>query len=203
MKTPVSLLFVFLIFTGCSLSKMIPSQWVSEDFKNQKFDRMLVFANTQDTNLQIEFENKMAVALAKNGIVSLTMHSIFPEIEYKEDYSQEAIDQFILNCNKRNIDKVLVASQKSVSVDTLVARTLHNYFNSLESLKLGSTDGERLVYDKKEMTTCTLEATVYDIDMASKDTPIATTTLKVINPKSLEKLKEHFLIAITQLFENR
>ncbi|MFT7071235.1 hypothetical protein [Patiriisocius sp. Uisw_017] len=201
MKTSIGLLLTFLIFASCSTSKVIPSQWLSEDFKNQKFDRLLVYANTEDIDLQFEFEDNMAIVLSKKGLFPVKMHDIFPEIEYKEKHSQEKIDQFVLDCKEKNIDKVLIASQKSISVDTVVANSLHNYFNTLESLKLGSDKEENLVYNVKELTTYILEAAVYDIAITSEDKPIATTTLKAINPKSIEKLKKSFLNAISQLFD--
>ncbi|GEQ87007.1 hypothetical protein ULMS_25150 [Patiriisocius marinistellae] len=188
---------------GCSTSKTIPSQWVSADFKNQKIDRLLVYANTEDTNLQVEFENKVALSLTKQGLSPLKMHVIFPEISYKENRTQEEINQFALECKNKNINKVLLASRKSMIVDTVNTKSLHNYFNTLEPLKLGKTDVNSLVYDKKEIITYTLEAAVYDIGTTSEDKPIATSTLKAINPKSLDKLKEEFLDAIVLLFKNK
>ena len=75
--------------------------------------------------------------------------------------------------------------------------------NSLEPLKLNSRNEDDLVYEKKEITTYTLEAAVYDIAVTSEDKPIATTILKAINPKSFEKLENTFLNAIKKLFNSR
>ncbi|WP_432411740.1 hypothetical protein [Rasiella sp. SM2506] len=201
MKTTIWLLLVLFIFTSCSTSKVIPSQWVSENFQNQKFDSILVYASTEDRTLQKEFEDMMAIALVKEGITPLKMHEVFPEIAYKDNHSQEEINQFVLECKGKNINKVLLASQKSISVDTMVAKSLRNYMNSLEPLKLGSTSVDNLEYDKKELTTYTLEAVVYDIAVTSEDKPIASTTLKATNPKSPKRLKKKFLNSIVSLFK--
>ena len=131
------------------------------------------------------------------------MHTIFPEIEYKENRSQEEINQFIVACKNKNIDKVLLASRKSKIVDTIRTNSLHNYFNTLEPLKLGKADLDNLVYDKEQRTTYTLEAAVYDIAATSEDKPIAITTLEATNPKSLEILKDDFLNTIVKLFKDK
>lgn len=203
MKISTLLFLISFICIGCSASKTIPTQWISDGFASQKIDRLLVFANTEDTDLQVEFENRMALALEKEGIITYKMHSIFPDIAYKEDRSQEEINQFVLECKNKNIDKVLLASRKSLIIDTIRANSLHNYFNTLEPLKLGKADTDNLVYDKKEVTTYTLEAALYDLSVTSEDKPIAVTTLKATDPKSLERLKGDFLTAIMTLFENK
>lgn len=203
MKNIIWLSLALLVFAGCSTSKAIPSQWASKEFKEQKLDRMLVFASTEDKSLQIDFENEVAMVLIAEGITPLKMHKIFPEVEYKENHSQEEIEQFVLRCKSKGIDKVLLASQKSMTVDTVLVKSLHNYMNSLEPLKLKSKNESDLEYDEKELTTYTLEAAVYDIAVTAEDKPIATTTLKATNPKSLENIKGNFLNAIKKLFKNR
>jgi hypothetical protein len=203
MKNIIWLLITLLVFAGCSTSKTIPSQWVSKDFKEKEFNRMLVFASTEDKGLQIDFENEVAKVLVAYGINPLKMHEIFPKIEYKENHSQEEIKQFVLQCKNKGIDKVLFASQKSMTVDTILAKSLHNYMNSLEPLKLNSKSESDLEYEKEEIHTYILEAAVYDITVTAEDKPIATTTLKATNPKSREKLKGQFLNSIEQLFESR
>ena len=80
MKSIIWLSLALLICTGCSTSKTIPSQWMSNEFKKQQFDRMLVFANTEDRELQNRFEDKMALLLAAEGIAPLKMHELFPEV---------------------------------------------------------------------------------------------------------------------------
>ncbi|RDK89020.1 hypothetical protein [Marinirhabdus gelatinilytica] len=203
MKNTIWLLVLLLISTACSTSKTIPSQWMSNEFKETPFDRMLVFANTEDKVLQDRFEDKMATVLVSEGITPVKMHELFPEVEYKEDYSQEEIDNFVQRCTAKDIDKVLVASQKSMTVDTVLAKNLRNYFNSLEPLSLSHKKDEDLVYDKKELTTYTIEAAVYDIAVTTEDKPIATTTLKVTDPKSNERIENRFLKEIEKLFKNR
>jgi hypothetical protein len=70
-------------------------------------------------------------------------------------------------------------------------------------LKMGGRSEDVLEYDKKELTTYTLEAAVYDIVKSAEDKPIATTTLKATNPRSPKTLKKRFLNAIVMLFKSR
>ncbi|QIE59110.1 hypothetical protein G5B37_05920 [Rasiella rasia] len=203
MKIPSYLLLIFFVCISCSTTKTIPSQYISQEFRELQLDRMLVFANTEDTALQNRFEDKMAVVLRENGITPFKMHEVFPDIEYKESHSQEEIKDFILQCKKKDIDKVLFASQKSMTVDTVLTKSLHNYMNSLEPLRLHSDTEENLEYDKTQITTYTIEAAVYDIAVSSEDKPIATATLKATNPKSFDKLENKFLNAIKKLFKSR
>lgn len=197
------LLILAILTLSCSSSKITTSQWVSNEFKNQDIDRILIFANTEDSDLQKEFENRTAALLSKEGISPVTMHELFPTIEYKEVRSQEEINQFVSECKDKNIDKILFASQKSVIVDTVKTKSLHNYMNSLEPLKIGYTPKEKLEYKTKEITTYIIEAAVYDIDATTVNKPIATTTLKATNPKSTTVLKERLLKAIVTLFESK
>jgi len=203
MKIITWLSFVLLICVGCATSKTIPSQWKSEEFKEQQFNRMLVFANTPDRILQDEIEDKMAIILVSEGMTPVKMHDLFPDIEYKENRSQEEIAAFVLKCKKEGVDKVLLASQKEMIVDTVIAKSLHNYMNSLEPLGLNSKNKDELEYDEKEIITYIIEAAIYDIAVTSEDKPIATTTLKATNPKSLEKIKTKFLKSIKKLFQSR
>lgn len=205
MKITTYILLLFLIFTGCSSSKIEKSNWQSEEFKTQKIDRILVYASTEDKALQIRFENKMANLFAEKGITPLKMNELFPEIEHKENHTQEEINQFVLECKEKNIEKVLLASRKSMEIDTILAKTLHNYMNTLEPLRMTSKsqNEEDLTFDKKEIITYTLEAAVYDIKKTSEDKPIASTTLKATNPKSVDVLEGKLLNAIKKLFKSQ
>lgn len=203
MKKITSFLLTTFLLLSCSTSQITSSQWLSESFKNETIDRLLIFVNSEDSALQSEIENRTAAMLLKNGIESLKMHELFPEIEYKETRSQEEINVFVEECKAKNIDKILFASQKSVRVDTLIAKSLHNYMNSLEPLKLNPVSEEDTQYDVKEITTYTIEAAVYDIGMTTEDKPIATTTIKATDPKSIEILKDRFLTAVEKLFASK
>ncbi|WP_178988529.1 hypothetical protein [Winogradskyella schleiferi] len=205
MKIITRLLLLILICTGCSSSKIIPSLWQSQEFKTQTFDRILVYASTEDKELQRRFENKMAKLFAEKDITALKMNALFPEIEYKENHTQDEINEFVTRCKSKNIDKVLLASQKSKNIDTVNAKTLHNYMNSLEPLNLTSQrkDENDLTYDKKVIITYNIEAAVYDLSISSEDRPIASTALKATNPKSLNQLEDHFLNAIKKLFKDK
>ncbi len=201
MKIASSLILTLLIVVSCSSSKTTPSQWISDDFKVENIERLLIYANTDDISLQAEFEETLAQALEKEGIATLKMNTAFPHIKYDENHTNEEINQFVLECKAKNIDKVLLASRTSLVIDTIRTKSLQNYMNSLQPISFRKSDGETLVYDTKEVTTHMLEAAVYDIERTnSKDEPVATVALKVINPKSIETLKSDFLKTIMNLF---
>ncbi|WP_432410859.1 hypothetical protein [Rasiella sp. SM2506] len=129
------------------------------------------------------------------------MHEIFPLVKYKKELTNKEIDKFVLECKEKNIDRILFASQKSTSVDTIRTKSLHNYMNSLEPLKLDSNRDDNLEYDTKEIMTYIIEAAVYDIGTTTQDKPIATTTLTASNPNSVDVIKKHFLKAVVKLFD--
>ncbi|WP_298351073.1 hypothetical protein [uncultured Dokdonia sp.] len=203
MKIAIRYVLVLLFLSSCTSSKLIPSQYVSDAFKEASLDRILIFGNTEDKELQNRFENKMAVIMQAEGIVPYKMHEVFPDVVYKEERTQTEIEQFIVNCKSKNIDKILFASRKSITVDTVLSKSLHNYMNSLEPLRMGSSSSQDLSYDKKEVVTYIIEAAVYDIATTSEDKPIATTTLKAVAPKSLDDLENKFIKAIEKLFKSR
>lgn len=200
-KLTFLLLFTILV-SSCSSSKITRTEWHSDDFKSQQNERILIFANTEDIELQREFENEVAIILLNEGISPFKMHELFPTIEYKEEPSHEEITEFVTACKAKNIDKVLFATQKSVTVDTVHRKSLNNYMNSLAPLRL-EPQNDALEYDTKEITTYSIEAAVYDINTTTEDKPIATTTLTATNPKSMYVLKKHLLKGITILFKDR
>lgn len=202
MKKVTLLLLLAILIASCSSSKITSSQWMSDDFKNLNIDRILVFASTEDVELQREFEERTSAELRAKGMTPVKMHDEFPDIHYKEAHTQEEINEFIADCKVLNIDKILFASRKSMTVDTVRAKSIHNYMNTLEPLKLGDKDEENLAYDTKEITTYIVEAAVYDIAVSKEDKPIATATVKATNPKSLDLLKERFLKAVVKLFDS-
>jgi len=203
MKIALQYILVLLALSSCSPSKIVPSQYISDAFKEATLDRILVFGNTEDKELQNRFENKMSVILRSEGITPYKMHEVFPDIEYKEERTQAEIETFIADCKSKNIDKILFASRKSITVDTVLAKSLRNYMNSLEPLRMGTSSAQDLSYDKKEIVTYIIEAAVYDIALTSEDKPIATTTLKAVAPKSLDNLEDKFIKAVEKLFKSR
>lgn len=202
MKKITLLIYIIVLVSSCSTSKIESNSWVSEDFKPKSVERMLIFANTEDTSLQSDFENKTSEVLSKKGITTVTMHELFPQVKYQEERSPEEINAFIVECKNKNIDKILFASQKSITVDTVLTKSLHNYMNSLKPLELGkTTSNEKVEYDTKKITTYTIEVAIYNINTTINHQPIAKTEVKATNPKSVKKLKEYIISDISKLFD--
>ncbi|WOI23756.1 hypothetical protein [Nonlabens ulvanivorans] len=203
MKKITLFVTIIILSISCSSSNITASQWMSDDFKNESIDIMLIYANTEDQDLQKDFENETADMLTQKGITSYKMHEVFPDVTYKEVRTQQEINTFIKDCQEKNISKILFASQKSVSIDTVATKSLHNYMNSLQPLNIDGPDQKNIEYDTEEVTTYIIEAAVYDIDKTKEDKPIATTTVTASNVKSLDQIKERLLKEITILFKNK
>lgn len=200
MKNFTFIIGIMILCASCSSSKITTKQWKSDGFDNQTIDKILVFANTEDATLQQEFEDETAQILTQEGILTYKMHEIFPDVVYKEVRTQEEIAAFVEDCKEKQISKILFATKKSQTVDTVMSKSLHNYMNGLHTLSLERYNEEEPEYDTKQVTTYVIEAAIYDINEPSQDAPIATTSVTATDPKSLDKIKDQLLKSIKQLF---
>lgn len=200
MKNFTFIIGIMILCASCSSSKITTKQWKSDGFNNQTIDKILVFANTEDATLQQEFEDETAQILTQEGILTYKMHEIFPDVVYKEVRTQEEIAAFVEDCKEKQISKILFATKKSQTVDTVMSKSLHNYMNGLHTLSLERYNEEEPEYDTKQVTTYVIEAAIYDINEPSQDAPIATTSVTATDPKSLDKIKDQLLKSIKQLF---
>ena len=200
MKNFTFIIGIMILCASCSSSKITTKQWKSDGFDNQTIDKILVFANTEDATLQQEFEDETAQILTQEGILTYKMHEIFPDVVYKEVRTQEEIAAFVEDCKEKQISKILFATKKSQTVDTVMSKSLHNYMNGLHTLSLERYNEEEPEYDTKQVTTYVIEAAIYDINEPSQDAPIATTRVTATDPKSLDKIKDQLLKSIKQLF---
>ncbi|PQJ22369.1 hypothetical protein BST94_02005 [Nonlabens xylanidelens] len=200
MKNSIFIIGILILCASCSTSKMTTASWKSDGFDNQTIDKILVYANTDDQKLQKEFEDQTAQILIKEGIFTYKMHDIFPDIVYKEVRTQEEIAAFVEDCKEKQISKILFATKKSQTVDTVMSKSLHNYMNGLHTLSLERYNEDEPEYDTKQVTTYVIEAAVYDINEPSQNAPIATTSVTATDPKSLDKIKDQLLKSIKQLF---
>ena len=200
MKNFTFIIGIMILCASCSSSKITTKQWKSDGFNNQTIDKILVFANTEDATLQQEFEDETAQILTQEGILTYKMHEIFPDVVYKEVRTQEEIAAFVEDCKEKQISKILFATKKSQTVDTVMSKSLHNYMNGLHTLSLERYNDEEPEYDTKQVTTYVIEAAIYDINEPSQDAPIATTSVTATDPKSLDKIKDQLLKSIKQLF---
>ncbi|MBF4984142.1 hypothetical protein FNJ87_07320 [Nonlabens mediterrranea] len=202
MKKTILFISIIFIMVSCSSSKITATNWVSDDFKNEPIDKILIFANTEDRDLQMAFEKETAAYLTQQGITSLQTHVTFPDLTYKEVITQEEINSFINDCQEKNISKILFANKKSISVDTVAVKSLNNYMNSLQPLIIDGPDQSDVELETEEITTYIVEAAVYDINKTTEDKPIATTTVTASNVESLDQIKDRLLKEIKKLFKN-
>ncbi|WP_405351836.1 hypothetical protein [Nonlabens sp. Asnod3-H03] len=200
MKKITFIIGIIILCVACSSSKMTTSKWLADDFNNQPTDKVLIYASTPDIVLQKEFENETAQVLSDLDITTFKMHDTFPDVTYKEERTQEEIAAFLKHCKEKQINKILFASKKSQTVDTVMSKSLHNYMNDLHALSIEGYDDD-LEYETDQVTTYVIEAAVYDINKTSKDAPVATTSITAMNPKSLDHIKTRLLKSIKQIFK--
>ncbi|GAL75700.1 hypothetical protein JCM19275_1583 [Nonlabens ulvanivorans] len=200
MKKITFIIGIIILCVACSSSKMTTSKWLADDFNNQPTDKVLIYASTPDIILQKEFENETAQVLSDLDITIFKMHDTFPDVMYKEERTQEEIAVFLKDCKEKQINKILFASKKSQTVDTVMSKSLHNYMNDLHALSIEGYDDD-LEYETDQVTTYVIEAAVYDINKTSKDAPVATTSITAMNPKSLDDIKTRLLKSIKQIFK--
>ncbi|MEO9501087.1 hypothetical protein [Nonlabens ulvanivorans] len=200
MKKITFIIGIIILCVACSSSKMTTSKWLADDFNNQPTDKVLIYASTPDIVLQKEFENETAQVLSDLDITTFKMHDTFPDVMYKEERTQEEIAAFLKDCKEKQINKILFASKKSQTVDTVMSKSLHNYMNDLHALSIEGYDDD-LEYETDQVTTYVIEAAVYDINKTSKDAPVATTSITAMNPKSLDDIKTRLLKSIKQIFK--
>ncbi|PQJ32871.1 hypothetical protein BST92_13495 [Nonlabens arenilitoris] len=200
MKKITFIIGIIILCAACSSTKMTTSKWLSADFNNQSTDKVLIYASTPDIVLQKEFENETAQVLSDLDITTFKMHDTFPDVIYKEERTQEEITAFLKDCKEKQINKILFASKKSQTVDTVMSKSLHNYMNDLQALSIEGYQDD-LVYETDQVTTYVIEAAVYDINKLEKDAPIATTSITAMNPKSLDDIKTRLLKSIKKIFK--
>ena len=130
MKTLTWTLLLLIVVSGCSSSKIIPTQWASSDFNAEQINTLLVYANTEDKALQVDFENMVATALTNKGVTMFKMHDEFPDIEYKENPSQEEIKE--LKELKSNLKNNPLAIEGIDELSQLLEQASYgDFFNSL------------------------------------------------------------------------
>ena len=204
MRTIILLLLVVVLVVGCSTTKMDSENWTADTYIPTAQTRILVIANTDAIDLQREFENKMARALAKKGFKSLKMNELLPQIPYKQERSDEEIEQIVQLFKGKGIRTVVLASQKSVETKTVASKSsFKNYLNSIQPLKMEGTRESNLEYDMEDLVTYTLEAVVYQLSLPQGERAVASTTITAVNPNSEEEVQKRFLKEIEILFTEK
>ena len=204
MRWVIFFAFIGCFITSCSLTKIDSSNWMDSAYVPGTQTRMLVIANTDDKQLQQEYENRMALQLKNKGIIPLKMHKLLPQIPYKEERTDEEVEQIVTLFKEKGIRTVLLASQKSVETKEVASRlSFKNYMNSIEPLRTDGVVNKNLSYDMVEQTTYTVEAVVYDLAKSQGNRAVASTTVVAVNPDSKEKVVRRFFKEIELLFGKR
>ncbi|GAK90595.1 hypothetical protein JCM19297_1911 [Nonlabens ulvanivorans] len=97
---------------------------MSDDFKNESIDIMLIYANTEDQDLQKDFENETADMLTQKGITSYKMHESFQTLPIRKLEHRKRL-MHLLKIAKRKISAKYFLPLKNPSLSTRLPQSLY------------------------------------------------------------------------------
>ncbi len=197
---PIVFLFALALATGKSL-KMVTS-WFNPQYQGQTFHKVLVIGVAQDLAVRADFEDKMAIRIARPGIETIPGNQILlrPDANAKPDF--EYLRAQIKN---NGIDAVVVS--RLLSVDKKVTYVPSStyvapfpYYYSFYGY-LGAV--YPVVYDPsytREDTTVRVETNVYATSKPDGDL-VWTGVSDSFNPKSAKKVADGLVKEIPERME--
>lgn len=197
-------LIVFLLaLTGASgkALKMVTS-WFNPQYEGQKFHKVLVIGVAHDLAVRADFEDKMAVQIARPGMETIPGHQILlrPDPNAKPDF-----DYLRAQIKSNHIDAVVVSrllgvDKKVTSVPSSTYIAPFPYYYSFYGY-LGAV--YPVVYDPgytREDTTVRVETNVYATSKPDGDL-VWTGVSDSFNPKSAKKVADGLVKEIPKRME--
>ena len=195
-------LIVFLLaLTGASGKslKMVTS-WFNPEYEGQKFHKLLVIGVAQDLAVRADFEDKMAVQIARPGMETIPGNQILlrPDPNAKPDF-----DYLRAQINSNHVDAVVVSRLLSVDKTSVPSSTYiapFPYYYSFYGY-LGAV--YPVVYDPgytREDTTVRVETNVYATSKPDGDL-VWTGVSDSFNPKSAKKVADGLVKEIPKRME--
>jgi len=202
---PASRLFRQLLFSSLTgliaLLLMLPAasgksfkvvtSWLNPQYEGQKFHKVLVIGVAQDTEVRADFEDKMALQIARPGMEAIPGNQILlrPDPQAKPDF-----DYLRAQIRSNHIDAVVVSrllrvDKKVISVPSSTYVAPFPYYYSFYGY-LGAV--YPVVYDPgytREDTTVTVETNVYATAKPDGDL-VWTGVSDSFNPKSAKKVAD-------------
>ena len=186
--------------SGKSL-KMVTS-WFNPQYEGQKFHKVLVIGVAHDLAVRADFEDKMAVQIARPGMETIPGHQILlrPDPNAKPDF-----DYLRAQINSNRVDAVVVSrllsvDKKVTSVPSSTYIAPFPYYYSFYGY-LGAV--YPVVYDPgytREDTTVRVETNVYATSKPDGDL-VWTGVSDSFNPKSAKKVADGLVKEIPKRME--
>ncbi len=213
-KNSIALLFLLLLF-GCGSTKLSNS-WKSKSFQNITTKKIVVAAKHSDIEVRKSYETAIIKKLNDLGVNAIEAYKNFPDLEEKEERTQEEINQILETFSKKGIEGIIVTSLKNtitqnnvsdterLDIPTAYQKKRFFTFNDYDDLRaLPSLD--ILDFDdpttKLESTTYILEALVYDITLEKNEQLIGVNIIEVIDPGSGKSMLNKFSKILTEQFK--
>ena len=196
-KNSIVLLFLVL-FIGCGSIKLSNS-WKSKDFQNITSKKIVVIAKSPDVEIRKSYEAVITKKLNDLGISAVESYKHFPNLEEKEERTQEEINQILGSFSKEGIEGIILTSLKNtiyqnntsdsekLDVPTAYQRksffTFKNYADLRELPGLDDLDFDDPVTEMESITYI-LEALIYDITLEKNEQLVGVNIIEITNPGS-------------------
>ena len=196
------IVFLLILTAASGKSFKVVTSWFNPQYEGQKFHRVLVIGVAQDTEVRADFEDKMAVQIARPGMETIPGNQILlrPDPNAKPDF-----DYLRAQINSNHVDAVVVSrllsvDKKVTSVPSSTYIPPFPYYYSFYGY-LGAV--YPVVYDPgytREDTTVTVETNVYATSKPDGDL-VWTGVSDSFNPKSAKKVAEGLIKEIPKQME--
>lgn len=196
------IVFVLALALANGKSLKVVTSWLNPQYEGQKFHKVLVIGVARDLAVRADFEDKMAVQIARPGMETIAGNQILlrPDPNAKPDF-----DYLRAQINSNHIDAVVVS--RLLSVDTKVTHVPSStyiapfpYYYSFYGY-LGAV--YPVVYDPgytREDTTVRVETNVYATSKPDGDL-VWTGVSDSFNPKSAKKVADALVKEIPKRME--
>ena len=196
------MVFLSILTAASGKSFKIVTSWLNPHYEGQKFHKVLVIGVAQDTEVRADFEDKMALQIARPGMETIPGNQILlrPDPQAKPDF-----DYLRAQIGSNHIDAVVVSrllrvDKKVTSVPSSTYVAPFPYYYSFYGY-LGAV--YPVVYDPgytREDTTVTVETNVYATGKPDGEL-VWTGVSDSFNPKSAKKVADGLVKEIPKRME--
>jgi len=196
------ILFLLVLTAATGKSLKVVTSWLNPQYEGQKFHKVLVIGVAQDTEVRADFEDKMAVQIARPGMETIPGNQILlrPDPTAKPDF-----DYLRAQIRSNHVDAVVVSrllrvEKKVISVPSSTYLAPFPYYYSFYGY-LGAV--YPVLYDPgytREDTTVTVETNVYATSKPDGDL-VWTGVSNSFNPKSARKVADALVKEIPKQME--
>ena len=196
------IVFLWFLTSASGKSLKVVTSWLNPQYEGKTFHKVLVIGVAQDTAVRADFEDKMAVQIARPGMETIPGNQILlrPDPHAKPDF-----DYLRAQINSNHVDAVIVSrllrvERKVTSVPSSTYIAPFPYYYSFYGY-LGAV--YPVMYDPgytREDTTVRVETNVYATSKPDGDL-VWTGVSDSFNPKSAKKVADALVKEIPKRME--